>query len=46
MTARQAGETKKYFRNALLWGVLSLIVFAALNPFYWPDPVERIPSHS
>lgn len=42
LTARQAGETKKYFRNALLWGVLSLIVFAALNPFYWPDPVERI----
>ena len=42
LTARQAGETKRFFRNALLWGILSLIVFAVLNPFYWPNPAERI----
>ncbi len=42
LVARQTGEVKKYFRNALLWGLLALAVFFVANPFYWPDPLGRI----
>ncbi len=42
LVARQTGEVKKYFRNALLWGLLAIAVFFVANPFYWPDPLGRI----
>jgi ABC-type sugar transport system permease subunit len=42
LVARQSGEVKKYFRNALLWGLLAIAVFFVFNPFYWPDPLGRI----
>jgi arabinogalactan oligomer/maltooligosaccharide transport system permease protein len=32
----------KLLRTILWWGVLSLIVFFAANPFLWPDPVGRL----
>lgn len=42
ITARESGEVKKYFKNAFLWGLLSLVTFFIANPFYWPDPIGRI----
>ncbi|MBL8102433.1 MAG: sugar ABC transporter permease, partial [Anaerolineales bacterium] len=42
LSAREANEARKFFRNAFLWGVLSLAAFFVFNPFYWPDPLERI----
>lgn len=42
LTARESGKVKEYFKNAFLWGVLSLITFFIANPFYWPDPIGRI----
>lgn len=42
LSAREANELKKFFRNAFLWGLLSLIAFFVFNPFYWPNPLERI----
>ncbi|MBI5932609.1 MAG: sugar ABC transporter permease [Chloroflexi bacterium] len=42
LVAREAGETKKYLRNAFLWGLLSILTFFVFNPFYWPDPLGRI----
>jgi arabinogalactan oligomer/maltooligosaccharide transport system permease protein len=42
LSAGKNNELKLFFRNALLWGLLSLAVFLLCNPFYWPDPIERI----
>lgn len=42
LTARANNETKRFFRNALLWGTLALVTFFVFNPFYWPDPIGRI----
>ena len=42
ITAKEAGELKKYFHNALLWGLLSILVFFICNPFYWANPIESI----
>jgi len=42
ITARENGAVKKYLRNALLWGLLSLLVFFICNPFYWADPIASI----
>jgi ABC-type sugar transport system permease subunit len=42
LMARETGEVKKYFRNALLWGLLAIAVFFVANPFYWPAPLGRI----
>lgn len=42
MTAKENKAIKKYFRNALLWGLLSILVFFLFNPFYWAHPIESI----
>jgi arabinogalactan oligomer/maltooligosaccharide transport system permease protein len=42
LSARQSNEMGKYFRNALLWGLLAILAFFVFNPFYWPDPLGRV----
>jgi ABC-type sugar transport system permease subunit len=42
ITAKENGALQKYFRNALLWGLLSILVFFICNPFYWADPLASI----
>ena len=42
ITAKENNELKKYFRNAFLWGLLSILVFFICNPFYWADPIASI----
>lgn len=40
--ARENNELKRFFKLALLWGTLSLLVFFAANPFLWPNPIGRL----
>lgn len=42
LSAKEANEIKRFFRITILWGLLSLIAFFVFNPFYWPNPLERI----
>ena len=42
ISARQSNQVKRFLRDGFVWGALALIVFFAANPFYWPDPIERI----
>lgn len=42
LSARKANQYGRFFKYAFLWGLLSLAVFFLCNPFYWPDPIERI----
>jgi arabinogalactan oligomer/maltooligosaccharide transport system permease protein len=42
LSARHSNEVRRYFRNALLWGLLAVLIFFLFNPFYWPDPLGRI----
>jgi ABC-type sugar transport system permease subunit len=42
LVARESNELIKYFKNALLWGILSIVTFFIFNPFFWSNPLERI----
>ncbi len=42
LTARERDEVKPFFKQALLWGVLGVVIFFAANPFLWADPVQRL----
>lgn len=42
MDAKARDEVKPFFRKALLWGVLGLVIFFAANPFLWADPIQRL----
>jgi hypothetical protein len=32
----------RWLGQALLWGLLSLLLFFLVNPYLWPDPVNRL----
>jgi ABC-type sugar transport system permease subunit len=36
------GELKRFFPMAFLWGLLSVGVFFAVDPYLWPAPIERL----
>jgi arabinogalactan oligomer/maltooligosaccharide transport system permease protein len=42
MDAREREEVKPFFKQALLWGVLGVVLFFAANPYLWADPVGRL----
>jgi ABC-type sugar transport system permease subunit len=42
MDAREREEIKPFFKQALLWGVLGVVIFFAANPFLWADPIQRL----
>lgn len=42
MDAKKGGTLKPYLRNALIWGLLGIVVFFATDPFLWPSPIERL----
>lgn len=42
LLSRQTNNLMRFFKTALLWGLLSLFVFFAANPFLWPDPPGRL----
>lgn len=42
LDAKEREEVKPFFKQALLWGVLGVILFFAANPYLWADPVQRL----
>lgn len=42
ISAKENNGIRVYFRNALLWGTLAILVFFLCNPFYWANPMEGI----
>ncbi len=42
LLAKRSNNLSRYYKLALFWGLLSLLVFFAANPFLWPDPIGRI----
>lgn len=42
LEARRKHDLKRFFRNVLLWGVVSLIIFFIADPYLWPDPIDRL----
>lgn len=42
LASRERDEVKPFFKQALMWGVLGLVMFFAANPFLWADPVQRL----
>lgn len=42
MDAKEREEIKPFFKHALLWGFLGVIIFFAANPFLWADPIQRL----
>jgi ABC-type sugar transport system permease subunit len=42
LDAKEREEVKSFLRQAMLWGVLGLVIFFAADPFLWADPVQRL----
>ena len=42
LDAKEETSTRVFLRNTVLWGLLGVVVFFALNPYLWPDPIGRI----
>ncbi len=42
LNAKENVTTKIFLRNAVIWGLLGVAIFFALNPFLWPDPLGRL----
>lgn len=42
MDAKDRDEVKPFFKQALLWGFLGVIIFFAADPFLWADPIQRL----
>lgn len=42
LTVRERETLRRFIFPALAWGLLSLVVFFAANPYLWPDPAGRL----
>ncbi len=40
--AKQNNQLARFYTQAAAWGILSLIVFFAADPYLWPDPLTRL----
>jgi ABC-type sugar transport system permease subunit len=40
--AKENDDIKRFIKNALLWGVLGILVFFAFDPYLWVAPLERL----
>lgn len=41
LTNKEQGSKGQYLRNVFAWGALAIATFILLNPFFWPDPLQR-----
>lgn len=39
---KQKGSLNQFYKQALLWGFISIIIFFAADPYLWSDPVGRL----
>ena len=40
--SKQNNQLIKFYKQAALWGILSLIIFFAADPYLWPSPLTRL----
>ena len=40
--AKQNNQLNQFYKQAALWGILSLIIFFAADPYLWPNPLTRL----
>ncbi len=41
-TSKERDEVKSFFKQALLWGMLGILIFIVANPFLWANPVQKL----
>jgi arabinogalactan oligomer/maltooligosaccharide transport system permease protein len=39
---KQKGNLRQFYAQAFLWGIFSILVFFAADPYLWPAPIERL----
>lgn len=39
---KQSGNLNQFYKQALLWGFISIVIFFAADPYLWPDPIGRL----
>ncbi len=42
MDEKQKGSLNQFYKQALLWGFISVIIFFAADPFLWGDPIGKL----
>lgn len=42
LDAKQKNSLKRSLGIAALWGILSIVIFFAFDPYLWPDPIARL----
>lgn len=42
LTSKEHDEVKSFFKQALIWGVLGILIFFAANPFLWANPIQKL----
>lgn len=42
LTSKEQDEVKAFFKQALIWGVLGILIFFVANPFLWANPIQKL----
>lgn len=42
LAAREDEKIQPFFKQAIFWGILGIVIFFAANPYLWPDPLTRL----
>lgn len=42
LNAKENHSLKSFLRDALIWGVLGIVVLLIFDPYLWPDPIGRL----
>lgn len=42
LTSKEQDEVRSFFKQALIWGILGILIFFAANPFLWANPIQKL----
>lgn len=42
LNAKDEEQVNLFFRQAAFWGILGVVIFFAMNPYLWADPLTRL----
>ncbi len=42
LDAKENTSIKVFLRDIVIWGLLGVLVFFVLDPYLWPDPIDRL----
>lgn len=42
LTSKEQDDVKSFFKQALIWGVLGILIFFVANPFLWANPIQKL----